>query len=38
MQLRHLIGAVVSVCNTLRFAHSKGVLHRDIKPSNIHVR
>ncbi len=35
MQLRHLIGAVVSVCNTLRFAHSKGVLHRDIKPSNI---
>lgn len=35
MQLRQLIGAIVSVCNTLRFAHSKGVLHRDIKPSNI---
>ena len=35
MQLRQLIGAVVSICNTLRFAHSKGVLHRDIKPSNI---
>ena len=35
MQLRQLIGAMVSICNTLRFAHSKGVLHRDIKPSNI---
>lgn len=35
MQMRQLIGAVVSICNTLRFAHSKGVLHRDIKPSNI---
>lgn len=35
MQLRQLLGAIVSVCNTLRFAHSKGVLHRDIKPSNI---
>lgn len=35
MQLRQLIGAIVSVCNTLRFAHSNGVLHRDIKPSNI---
>ncbi len=35
LDLRQLIGAIVRVCNTLRFAHSKGVLHRDIKPSNI---
>ncbi len=35
LDLRQLIGAIVRVCNTLRFAHSKGVLHRDNKPSNI---
>lgn len=35
LELRKLLGAFVSVCHTLRYAHSRHVLHRDIKPSNI---
>lgn len=35
LELRKLLGAFVSVCHTLRYAHSQHVLHRDIKPSNI---
>lgn len=35
LELRKLLGAFVSVCHTLRYAHSRNVLHRDIKPSNI---
>ncbi len=34
-EFRKLLGAMVSVCNTVSFAHSKNVLHRDLKPSNI---
>lgn len=37
LELRQLLGAMVSVCHTLRFAHSRHVLHRDIKPSNIMI-
>ncbi|MBN2137891.1 MAG: protein kinase, partial [Sedimentisphaerales bacterium] len=34
---RILIHVLVSVCETVRFAHSKGIVHRDIKPTNIAV-
>jgi CheY-like chemotaxis protein/predicted Ser/Thr protein kinase len=32
-----MIEALVSVCDAVLFAHSRGILHRDIKPSNIMV-
>ncbi|MGL4444475.1 MAG: tetratricopeptide repeat protein, partial [Alsobacter sp.] len=33
---RHL-GIAVKVCETLAYAHAKGVIHRDLKPANIMV-
>ncbi len=35
IEFRKLLARFQSVCYTVAFAHSRGVLHRDIKPSNI---
>ena len=35
--LRRLLGAFTRVCETLSYAHVRGVVHRDIKPANLMV-
>jgi len=35
LEFRRILSRFIAVCNTIAYAHSRGVIHRDIKPANI---
>lgn len=37
LDLEHLLGIFIKVCDAVAFAHSRGVIHRDLKPENIMI-
>jgi serine/threonine protein kinase len=35
LRLRNVLSRFVTICKTIAYAHTRGIIHRDIKPANI---